>query len=102
MELSNVIDVTPFIIYFQENVYPKLKKLRAEPLDSSYTLKEAELWEFINKNYENEDFTTKRLEKDFGNAAFATVRTFCIKLTENGLLTSKKQSNKVIYSLKGR
>lgn len=43
--------------------------------------------------------TTKQLEKDFGDAAFATVRSFVLKFTDLGLLNAQKMKNKVLYSV---
>lgn len=99
-KISGVIDVTPFILYFQKSVYPKMKSVKPVSLDSSFTVKEQELWDFVCSNYRDFEFTTKRLEKDFGNAAFATVRSFCLKFTSLGLLSSRSLSNKVLYKLK--
>ena len=41
--------------------------------------------------------TTKRLEKDFGNAAYATIRAFVMKFASMGLLKARKAGNKVLY-----
>lgn len=49
--------------------------------------------------YGNEEFSTKRLEKDFGNAAYATIRSFVQKFERLGLLTSQKYGNRVKYRL---
>jgi hypothetical protein len=38
------------------------------------TEKERQLWEYVLSAYGTEEFTTKRLEKDFGNAAYTTIR----------------------------
>lgn len=61
------------------------------------TEKERQLWEYVLSAYGTEEFTTKRLEKDFSNAAYATIRTFVTKFTSIGLLKSRKAGNKVIY-----
>lgn len=61
------------------------------------TEKERQLWEYVLSAYGTEEFTTKRLEKDFSNAAYATIRTFVMKFTSIGLLKSRKAGNKVIY-----
>lgn len=47
-----------------------------------------------------EEFTTKQLEKDFRNAAYATIRTFVMKFHEMGLLTARKAGNRVFYKIK--
>lgn len=61
------------------------------------TEKERQLWEYVLSAYGTEEFTTKRLENDFSNAAYATIRTFVMKFTLIGLLKSRKAGNKVIY-----
>ena len=42
---------------------------------------------------------TKQLEKDFRNAAYATIRTFVMKFHEMGLLTARKAGNRVFYKI---
>ena len=108
-KLSGVIDITPFLIYFTQNVYEKmtgdtvkantLEKYNSALSAGEITQKEAKLWQFVLSAYAGDTFTTKQLEKDFGNAAFATVRTFVLKFTDLGLLNAQKMKNKVLYSL---
>ena len=45
-----------------------------------------------------EEFTTKQLEKDFRNAAYATIR-FVMKFHEMGLLVARKAGNRVFYKV---
>ena len=109
-KFSGVIDITPFLKYYSENVYDKIGKEEVKPdtlakygellQSGEITAKEAELWQFVLSAYAGKSFTTKQLEKDFGNAAFATIRKFVLKFTERGLLTATKLSNKVLYALK--
>ena len=40
---------------------------------------------------------TKQLEKDFGNAAYATIRSFVLKFEQLGLLTSARYGNRLKY-----
>lgn len=47
-----------------------------------------------------EPFTTKQLERDFGDAAYATIRSFVLKFTNLALLEAQPRSNKVIYQVK--
>lgn len=108
-KLSGVIDITPFLIYFTQNVYEKmtgdtvkvntLEKYNSALSSGEITQKEAKLWQFVLSTYAGDTFTTKQLEKDFGNAAFATVRTFVLKFTNLGLLNAQKMKNKVLYSV---
>ncbi|MBR7132631.1 MAG: hypothetical protein IKD04_03780 [Clostridia bacterium] len=42
---------------------------------------------------------TKQLEKDFGDAAYATIRGFVLKFEELGLLSSVKNGVRIIYKV---
>ena len=42
---------------------------------------------------------TKQLEKDFGNAAYATIRGFVLKFEKLGLLRSAKYGNRIKYQI---
>lgn len=68
--------------------------------DGRITQKESALWKFVLSYYGNEEFSTKQLEKDFGNAAYATIRGFVLKLEDMGLLTCKKYGTRVKYKIK--
>ena len=103
---SGVIDVTPFVLYFIENVYNKMNNstdtLSAydEAVKSGeLTEKEVALWQFVISCYGTEEFSTKQLEKDFGNAAYATIRSFVLKLEKLGLLTSVKYGTRTKYKV---
>ena len=61
-KITGVIDVTPFIIYFAEG---------------EITAKEEQLWQFVVANYGISDFSTKQLEKDFGNAPTQPFALLC-------------------------
>lgn len=108
-KLSGVIDITPFLIYFTQNVYEKmtgdtvkvntLEKYNSALSSGEITEKEAKLWQFVLSAYAGDTFTTKQLEKDFGDVAFATVRSFVLKFTNLGLLNAQKMKNKVLYSI---
>ena len=105
--ISGVLDVTPFLVYFIENVYHKLGSSLSAPkttdtfqkaLDSGLvTEKEKDLWYFVLSAYGDGEFSTKQLEKDFGSAAYATIRGFVKKFEQLGLLTGQKYGNKVKY-----
>lgn len=109
-KLSGVLDITPFLLYFTENVYNKMveNEIKTNTLEEyssalsqgKITQKETLLWQFVLSAYSGEPFTTKQLEKDFGDAAFATVRSFVLKFTDLGLLNATKMKNKVLYSIK--
>ena len=49
--------------------------------------------------YGDAEFSTKQLEKDFGNAAYATIRGFVLKFTELGLLRATKFSTRTKYQV---
>lgn len=90
-----------------ENVYHKLaKSMPPEKTTDAFqaaldanliTEKEKDLWYFVLSAYGDAEFSTKQLEKDFGNAAYATIRSFVLKFEELGLLSSQKYGNRVKY-----
>ena len=103
------MDVTPFLVYFIEHVYHTL----VSALPSSQTTetfqnalsqgeiteKEQALWQFVLTAYGESPFSTKQLEKDFGNAAYATIRGFVRKFETLGLLRSAKYGNRIKYQV---
>lgn len=109
-KISGVLDITPFLIYFIENVYNRLETevLPTKTIDQftkllekgKITEKERDLWNFVLVAYGTAEFSTKQLEKDFGNAAYATIRGFVLKLGELGVLTSKVYGKRIKYQLK--
>ena len=50
--------------------------------------------------YGDAEFSTKQLEKDFGNAAYATIRSFALKFEKLGLLKSTRYGNRVKYAVR--
>lgn len=107
-KISGVIDLTPFMVYFAEYVYNKVEGDNCQKTDliASFnnavnkgliTEKEKDLWYFVLSAYGQNEFSTKKLEKDFGNAAYATIRGFVIKFTDLGLLVSRQYGNRVKY-----
>ena len=109
-EISGVLDVTPFLVYFIENVYHKLGASVPQPATTdifrtamergAITEKERALWQFVLSAYGGEEFSTKQLERDFGNAAYATIRSFVLKFEKLELLTSTKYGNRTKYQVK--
>ena len=109
-QISGVLDVTPFLTYFAESVYSRLGEGQPQPRtlqafdealrQGEVTEKEQALWQFVLTAYGDEEFSTKRLEKDFGDAAYATIRSFVLKFERLGLLTSVRYGNRVKYRLK--
>ncbi len=107
--ISGVIDVTPFVKYFIDNVYNKLPENEiTENIFESYkkhlskgevTQKETELWSFVISYYGTNEFSTKQLEKDFSDVAYATIRKFVLKFEKWGLLSSRKLGNRVKYKI---
>lgn len=108
-KLTGVIDVTPFIIYFSENVYNEFKQneidvdvfdiFKQALANGEITAKEEQLWQFVIATYGTIEFSTKQLEKDYGNAAYATIRAFVLKFEKLGLLSSQSFSNRVKYRI---
>ena len=104
---SGKIDVTPFLLYFVDNVYNKMSSGATAALSvydeaikaGALTAKEKDLWEFVVSCYGTDEFSTKQLEKDFGNAAYATIRSFVLKLEKLGLLTAVKYGARTKYKV---
>ena len=106
--ISGVLDVTPFLVYFIENVYHKLSNalpaasttehFQTALASGSVTEKEKDLWQFVLSAYGGGEFSTKQLERDFGSAAYATIRSFVLKFEGMGLLRRTKYGNRVKYS----
>lgn len=107
---AGCLDVTPFLLYMIQNVYDELKtapvavdtlaQYRSVLAAGEITQKEEKLWQFVLSTYAEEPFTTKQLERDFGDAAYATIRSFVLKFTDLELLEAQPRSNKVIYCVK--
>ena len=108
-KLCGRIDVTPFLLYFTEYVYNKMDEggVAAETLQAyeyavkngGITEKEARLFQFVLSSYGTGEFSTKQLEKDFGDAAYATVRGFVLKFERLGLLSSVRYGARVKYKI---
>ena len=106
--LSGLMDVTPFLVYFIESVYHKLDYPAPQPdvlrifskalEEGAITAKEKDLWVFALSAYGDSEFSTKQLERDFGDAAYATVRGFALKFVKLGLLTARQYGNRVKYT----
>lgn len=108
-KISGVFDVTPFLVYFVENVYNKFDTIGVEPktiekfenalADGKVTQKEKDLWNFVLSTYGSNEFSTKQLEKDFGNAAYATIRSFVLKFEKMGIMNSQTYGSRVKYRI---
>ena len=108
--ISGILDVAPFVAYFNEEVYHRLDRslpdvgtveaFQAVLEQGNVTEKERDLWAFVLTAYGSGEFSTKMLERDFGNAAYATIRTFVLKFEELGLLSSIKYQNRMKYRAK--
>lgn len=106
------MDVTPFLVYFIENIYNKLgsalpqintlDSFRNALDDGKITEKEKDLWNFVLSAYGIGEFSTKQLERDFGNAAYATIRGFVLKFEKLCLLSAQKYGNKVRYAVRDK
>lgn len=103
------IDVTPFVLYFNEFVYNKMTQscvgddvmamFGSALLGGEITQKEKMLWQFVLSFYGTSPFSTKQLEKDCANAAYATIRSFVIKFEKLGLLTRVSNGTRTKYKV---
>lgn len=66
------------------------------------TEKEQALWHFVLTAYGSSEFSTKQLEKAFGNAAYATIRGFVLKFEKLGLLRAAEYGNRIKYRIEVR
>lgn len=108
-KISGMVDITPFLVYFIENVYNQIdapvlqtnavEAFQKELRDGNVTEKERQLWNFVLSAYGTDEFSTKQLERDFGHAAYATIRSFVLKFEKRGLLSGQRYGNKVKYSV---
>jgi len=109
-EVSKILDATPFVSFFIDNVFTKLQK-KVEPTNAlekfnnllktgEITPKEKDLFHYTLSAYGTNEFSTKQLEKDFKNAAYATIRNFVLKLESRGLLSSQKYGSRTRYRVK--
>ena len=106
-KISGLMDITPFLVYFIENVYNKIQCATAQNdtikiyqkalVNGKITEKEKDLFQFVLSAYGDGEFSTKQLEKDFGNAAYATIRGFVLKFEKLGVLAGQKYGNRVKY-----
>ena len=64
------------------------------------TEKESMLWKFVLSYYGLNEFSTKQLEKDFGDAAYATIRSFVLKFEKLGILASTHYGPRAKYKVK--
>lgn len=109
-KISGVLDVTPFVAYFVNQVYNRLPTSLSRPdtLDryrelheqGKITPKERELWNFILSFYGLRDFSSKELEKDFGQAAYATIYKFIQKFHKFQLLEQTDFSTRPRYKVR--
>ncbi|MGN0734600.1 MAG: Fic family protein, partial [Anaerovoracaceae bacterium] len=109
-EISGIVDATPFVLYFAQNVYNRIP----EAMPSQYTMdefanallrgdvtkKEHDLWDYAKNHYNGRWFSTKELEKDYGKAAYGTIRTFVQKFDAMGLLECRNYSNRPKYRIR--
>ncbi len=109
-KLSKTVDATPFVSFFISNVFTKFQK-REEPTKvieefnillktGEITAKEKDLFHYVLSAYGTNEFSTKQLEKDYKNSAYATIRAFVLKLESKGLLVSQKYGSRIRYRVK--
>lgn len=106
-KISGFVDATPFLVYFADEVYNKLGNNAVQPETltiysealsaGEITPKEKDLWNFVLSTYGKNEFSTKQLELDYRDAAYATIRTFVMKFEKLGLLTKHTYGNRPRY-----
>ena len=110
IEISGIADATPFVLYYAQNVYNRI----SEAMPGQYTMdefanallrgdvteKEHALWDYAKNHYNGQWFSTKELEKDYGKAAYGTIRTFVQKFDAMGLLECRNYSNRPKYRIR--
>ena len=104
-----MLDVTPFLKYFNDNVYRHIgeQRLESDALEQftellrngNITEKEKDLFQFVLSKYGNGEFSTKQLERDFGHCAYATIRGFVLKLTQFGVLEAHHYGSRTKYCI---
>lgn len=103
---SHVLDVSPFIQYCDLNIYAHMESaVKAETLSiyknalqsGKFTKKQESLWLFVLSAYGTTEFSTKQLERDYGDAAYASIRDFVLKFEQLGLLHATTYTSKVLY-----
>lgn len=108
-KISGVIDVTPFISYFNKNVFYNIEtqlpnkslidKFKILIKEGKVNPKEKQLFLFALFKYEKNEFSTLELKSDFGDVSYETVRKFVMKFEKYDFLTSKKYGkNRIKYS----
>ena len=108
-KISSRIDVTPFLNYFNDNIYSRLgstvpslsllDEYDRELLSGNVTEKENSLWNYVLSVYGMNEFSTKQLERDYGKAAYGTIRTFVQKFEKLGLLKKRNYNGRPKYSI---
>jgi Fic family protein len=109
-KISGLVDITPFLIYFIDKVYNQIGEkpvdnetmghYQAALMDGNITEKEKKLFEFVLSAYGTTEFSTKQLERDFGNAAYATIRSFVMKFEKLQIFSRQSYGNRVKYRVK--
>lgn len=109
-EISGIVDATPFVLYFAQNVYNRLSQVMPGQytmdefanalLRGDVTEKEHDLWDYVRNRYNGQWFSTKELEKDYGKAAYGTIRTFVQKFNAMGLMECRNYSNRPKYRIR--
>ena len=98
-KISGVLDVTPFISYFNKNIFSNinsqlpnknlLEKFKKLLENKKINPKEKDLFLFAVFKYKNQEFSTLELKKDFGEVSYETVRKFVKKFERYNFLKSQ-------------
>ncbi|MCF0231728.1 MAG: Fic family protein [Enterococcus sp.] len=106
-QASGILDPAPFLLYFAENVYKKLKfskpssrkktEYQKKLEKTQLSQKQAALYKYALAQFSDLEFSTKDLQKAYSNAAYATIRDFVIKFEKLGILEKHPYSNRPKY-----
>ena len=106
---SKVIDVSPFIDMINTVVYTPIASLKQNKVIPTFneflhqgkiTSKEASLFRYALSHFGTNEFSTKDLEKAYGDAAYATIRSFVQKFSQLELLEVIHYTTKSKYRIK--
>ena len=111
-QISEILDVTPFLVYFIENVYHKLVTALPAPSitdafqraleQGNVTEKEQALWHFVLTAYGSSEFLPNSWRKPSGMLPMRRSVDFVLKFEKLGLLRAARYGNRVKYRIEVR
>lgn len=108
---SGILDVTPFLRYYEEHVYGKAEMPLPVPKntieackraqdDGLVTVRQKALWDFVLLAYGCDEFTETQLCSDFKHISNATVSKFLARFISLGLIEKTRYSGRFKYRVK--